>query len=332
MLATAATVIAAQAVTSGAFSLRRAAIQLGLLPRMTIRHTSAQQSGQIYIATLNWWLLAGVVLLVLTFGSSNALASAYGIAVTGTMLVTTALTCLYLVRSELLPLPLALVLLLPVAAIEAGFLASNLMKFADGGYVPVLVAAGLCLVMAAWWRGTQSIRAKSHRQPVPLDSFARSMAGSSVHLVPGTAFFLSPDADVVPSALLHNLKHNHVLHAQTVILTIETLRVPLADPEERATYTMLAPHFGQLTLRFGFMETPNVSRALAHARRAGLKFDVMRTTFFLGRRQPVVTSPQGLQRLLDRLYALLHRLAANPPEYYQLPRGRVVEIGERIAV
>ncbi|MFD1196228.1 potassium transporter Kup [Seohaeicola saemankumensis] len=331
-LATAATVIAAQAVISGAFSMGRAAIQLGLLPRMMIRHTAADQSGQIYIGTINWLLLAGVVWLVLAFQTSEGLAHAYGIAVTGTMIVTSALACLYLVRSGLLPLPLALVIVAPIAAIEIVFLMSNLTKIMDGGFVPVVIALVLGAAMCAWWRGTQTILAKSHRLLVPIDGFARSMADSSVHIVPGTAFFLSPDPEVVPSALLHNLKHNRVLHEQTVILTIETLRVPLADPAERASFQVMGPHIARLTLRFGFMETPNVSRALGAARRAGLKFDVMRTTFFLGRRRPVVTGPVGWKRILDRVYALLYRMAADPSDFYHLPRDRVVELGERVAV
>lgn len=332
VLATAATVIAAQAVISGAFSMGRAAIQLGLLPRMMIRHTAADQSGQIYIGTINWALLAGVIWLVLAFRSSESLAHAYGIAVTGTMIVTSVLACLYLFRSGLLPLPLALVMVAPIAAIETVFLMSNLTKILDGGFVPVIIALVLGITMCAWWRGTQAILTKSHRQLVPVDSFVRSMTNSSVHVIPGTAFFLSPDPDVVPSALLHNLKHNRVLHDQTVILTIETLRVPLADATERASFEVLGSHFARVTLRFGFMETPNVSRAMGTARRAGLKFDVMRTTFFLGRRRPIVTGPLGWQRVLDKLYALLYRFSADPSDFYHLPRDRVVELGERVAM
>lgn len=158
------------------------------------------------------------------------------------------------------------------------------------------------------------------------------MSNSSVSVIPGTAFFLSPDPDVTPSALLHNLKHNRVLHDQTIILSIETLRVPIVDPAERASFEMLGGHFGQLTLRFGFMETPNVSRAMGAARRAGLKFDVMRSTFFLGRRRPVVTGPFGWKRVWDRLYALLYRFSADPSDFYHLPRDRVVELGERVSV
>ena len=237
-LATAATVIASQAVISGAFSMARGAVQLGFLPRLNIRHTAQDQSGQIYIPVVNWALAFGVVWLVLSFGSSSALASAYGIAVTGTMVLTTVL---------------------------------------------------------------------------------------------GAAFFLTSDADRVPSALLHNLKHNRVLHEQTVLLTVETLRLPYALPEERALVEPLGGNFLRLTLRFGFMEDPNVSRAMAQARRAGLRFDVMTTTFFLGRRRPVPTG-EGLELIADRIFAAMSRFAADPTDYFHLPRDRVVELGERVAI
>jgi len=332
VLATAATVIAAQAVISGAFSMGRAAIQLGLLPRLQIRHTSAGQSGQIYIGALNWLMLAGVIWLVLSFRTSENLAAAYGIAVTGTMLVTTALACVYLFRSGLVPLPVAMLITGPIFALELVFLASNLVKIADGGYVPLMLASVLGLCMWSWWRGTQSILAIQRRLEVPLANFVESMARSSAHVVPGTAFFLNPDPDAVPQALLHNLKHNRVLHDQNVILTIETLRTPLAAPEERASYEVLGPRFARLILRFGFMETPNVSRAMRHARAAGLKFDVMRSSFFLGRRRPVITGHIGVERALNRIYALLMRFSADPSDFYHLPRDRVVELGERVSL
>lgn len=331
-LATIATVIASQAVISGAFSMARGAVQLGFLPRLVIRHTASDQSGQIYIGTVNWLLLAGVIWLVVSFGSSSALASAYGIAVTGTMLLTTTLGVLYFVRSGRLTATTAILAAAPIAAIELTFLASNLTKFTDGGYVPVIVAAFLGFLMWVWWRGTQAMLARVHALAVPLSGFIPSMTRkSSVHKIPGTAFFLTPDADTVPSALLHNLKHNRVLHEQTVILTVETLRVPFATAEERVTISPLGGPFVQLILRFGFMETPNISRAMAHVRRAGLKFDVMASTFFLGRRRPVPTG-SGAELILDRIFANLSRFAADPSEYYHLPRDRVVELGERIAI
>ncbi len=332
VLATAATVIASQAVISGAFSIGRAAIQLGLLPRLSIRHTSANQSGQIYIGALNWAMLIGVVSLVLMFQTSYRLTSAYGIAVTGTMVVTTSLAFFYLFKSRLLPLWAAILITAPFAIIEYAFFGANLLKFFEGGYVPLAVATTIGTMMWAWWRGTQAVMSRIHRQQVGLASFVKSMGKSSVHVVDGTAFFLSPDPDVAPTALLHNLKHNRVLHEENILLTIETLRTPTANEDERATYEMLSPRFSRLTLRFGFMETPNVSAAMVHARKAGLKFDVMKSTFFLGRKRPVVTGNFGLDRALNRLYALLSRFSADPSDYYYLPRDRVVELGERVAI
>lgn len=330
VLATVATVIASQAVITGAFSMARGAIQLGLLPRLRIRHTSRFQSGQIYIPAVNAALLIGVVLLVVSFKTSSALASAYGIAVTGTMVITTILALFYVVRSAILRPWVAGIIALPFLALEGVFLAANLTKIHEGGYVPVLIALALMGIMWAWFRGTQDLLARAKKGEVALDSFARAMTHSSVHIIPGTAFFLNPDADSVPSALLHNLKHNRVLHRQTILLTVETLRIPVAD--DRVSYEQISEGIGRLILRFGFMETPNVSRALGLARREGLKFDVMNTTFFLGRRRIVVTSPRGLGHILDRIYAVLSRLAADPSEYYHLPRNRVVELGERLAM
>jgi KUP system potassium uptake protein len=331
MLATAATVIASQAVITGAFSMARGAIQLGFLPRLTIRHTAEGQSGQIYIGAVNWILLFGVLWLVLAFGSSSALASAYGIAVTGTMVLTTVLGILYLVRSGRLRAPVALALAAPILGVELVFLASNLAKIGDGGYVPVIAAGVVGFIMWAWWRGTQLVRARVAKLAVSVPNLVKMMRNSSVNVIPGTAFFLTGDPEVVPSALLHNIKHNRVLHEQTVLLTVETLRVPYATAEERASVEPLGGCFIRVVLRFGFMETPNVSRAMAHARRAGLKFDVMASTFFLGRRRAVATG-RGLELVMDRIYVALARLAADPTDFYHLPRDRVVELGERVAI
>jgi KUP system potassium uptake protein len=332
LLATAATVIASQAVISGAFSLGRQAIQLGMLPRMRIRHTSPGQQGQIYVGAINWMLMFGVLVLVLEFRSSSALAAAYGIAVTGTMIITTALLVIWAVAAGRLPAWQVALLALPIVVIEGAFLASNLWKITEGGWAPITVA-GLCmLLMWAWWRGTQSILARIHRTQISLRPFADKMLTSSVHIVPGTAIFLTPDADAVPSALLHNLKHNRVLHEKNVILTVETLRVPLAAEDERMEIEVLNDRFTQLTLRYGFMESPNVSRGLARARKLGLRFDVMSTTFFVGRRRPVPSGTGRIDRALDTIYAILHRFSADPSDYYHLPRDRMVELGERVAV
>ncbi|MES2915720.1 MAG: potassium transporter Kup [Pseudomonadota bacterium] len=331
VLATAATVIASQAVITGAFSMARGAVQLGFLPRLRIVHTAEGQSGQIYIGAVNWLLLGGVLWLVVAFGSSSALASAYGIAVTGTMVLTTILGTLYLVRSGRLKPMVAGVLAAPILGVELVFLASNLAKVGDGGYVPVMAAAVVGFIMWAWWRGTQLVRARVAKLAVSVPSLVRMMRNSSVNVIPGTAFFLTGDPEIVPSALLHNIKHNRVLHEQTVLLTVETLRVPYATADERAFVEPLGGCFVRLTLRFGFMETPNVSRALAHARRAGLKFDVMASTFFLGRRRAVATG-EGLELVMDKVYVALARMAADPTDFYHLPRDRVVELGERVAI
>jgi KUP system potassium uptake protein len=331
-LATAATIIASQAVITGAFSMARSAIQLGLLPRMRINHTSHEQSGQIYIGAVNFLLLIGVVWLVIVFKTSGALASAYGIAVTGTMLVTTCLAVIYALRARLLrPVPV-LALALPVAVVEIGFLVSNLTKLADGGYVPVVLALVIGFVMVCWWRGARIMRLKGQAIAIGMEGFVAKMAKSSAGTVPGTAFYLSPSRETVPSALLHSLKHFRVLHEKVVLLTVESLEVPVADPAERAQYEVIDPRFSQLTLRFGFMETPNVAQAMAAARKAGLRFDVMTSTFFLGRRKPVVTGELGLSRLMDEVFATLSRMAADPTDYFHLPRERVIEMGYRVAV
>lgn len=331
VLATMATVIASQAVITGAFSMARGAVQLGFLPRLRILHTAEGQSGQIYIGSVNWLLLAGVLWLVISFGSSSALASAYGIAVTGTMVLTTCLGILYLARSGKLSGPVAALVGAPFLAVELVFLGSNLVKLGDGGYVPVVAAAVTGFIMWTWWRGTQAVRARVAKLAISTGSLIRMMRNSSVNVIPGTAFFLTGDPEVVPSALLHNIKHNRVLHEQTVLLTVETLRVPYATADERATVEPLGGCFIRVILRFGFMETPNVSRGMAHARAAGLKFDVMASTFFLGRRRAVATGT-GLELWMDKAYVALSRVAADPTDFYHLPRDRVVELGERVAI
>jgi KUP system potassium uptake protein len=269
---------------------------------------------------------------VATFQTSESLASAYGIAVTGAMLVDTLLATIYAHRGWNKPLWLVLALGAPFYLLEMTFLGSNLLKVPDGGYAPVMLAFGFSVLMFAWWRGVQMAFERSHRQMVNLDSFAASMMKSSVHIVPGTAFFLTSDCQAVPPALLHNLKHNRVLHERNVILTVETVRVPRVTDAERADYAPINDRFGRLKLRFGFMETPNISRALARARREGLKFDVMTTSFFLGRRKVVPGDRIGIARILDRIFIALTRFAADPSDYYHLPRDRVVELGSRMTV
>jgi KUP system potassium uptake protein len=228
-LATVASVIASQAVISGAFSMVRAAIQLGLLPRLSVVHTSGSQSGQIYIPAINWLLMGGVMVFVLNFRTSEALAAAYGISVTGAMIVDSILAVIYVYKGWRWSLWLTILIALPFVGLESTFFLSNMTKFFHGGFVPVALAITISVLMFSWWRGTQLAMAAGHKQMVDLDSFARSMLKSSVHVVPGTAFFLTSDSNAVPPALLHNLKHNRVLHDRNIILTVETVRVPLVN-------------------------------------------------------------------------------------------------------
>jgi KUP system potassium uptake protein len=332
LLATLATVIAAQAVVSGAFSMARAAVQLGLLPRLNIIHTSDRQSGQIYVPALNWIMLGGVLGFVLGFQTSEALAATYGISVTGAMIVDTILALVFARIGWRLGwwilVPLGTVFLM----LEGTFLLSNLAKFFDGGFVPVVLSALMVFTMSTWWRGTQSAMQREAQARVGMEKFAKSMAHSSVTVVPGTAFFLTSDPASVPPALLHNLKHNRVLHDHNVVLTVETLRVPAASEEDRISFAPIDERFARLVLRFGYMETQNISRALGAARRHGVRFDVMSTSFFLGRRKLVAAGRGDWRDILDRFYIALSRFSADPSDFYHLPRDRVVELGARMTL
>ncbi|TYB84259.1 potassium transporter Kup [Oceaniovalibus sp. ACAM 378] len=332
VLATIATVIASQAVITGAFSMTRQAIQLGLLPRLVIRHTSTTETGQIFLPVINALLLVGVVILVLAFQTSTALAAAYGIAVSGTMIVTTALAYLMLHRVWGLPKTIAMVALAPILLIEAAFLAANLAKVPDGGYVPLLLGATLVIMMWTWARGTQQLFEQSRKLSVPLVDFIPKIENSSTLHAPGTAVFLTSDVSATPPALLHNLKHNHVLHAHIIVLTVETRDVPRVPENERAVIERLNDRFERISLRFGFMETPNVNRALGSCRKQGLQFEGMKTTFFLGRRKLVAKADIGMPIWQDHLYIFMSRLAADPSDFYHLPRDRVVELGSQVAV
>ena len=327
-----ATIIASQAVITGAFSVARAALQLGLLPRLEIRHTSEDHRGQIYIPTINWILMFGVVLLILSFGSSADLAHAYGILVSGAMVITSMLSILYLHYVRRWHWAAAIAVMVPLMALELCFVSANALKFLDGGYVPVTISTIAVLIMLSWSRGTSMVAARTRKTMVSLSSFIHNMAKSSVARVPGVAFFLTSDMQAVPPALLHNLKHNRVLHEKNVVITVEVADTPKVPEDERIELTEIDEHFSTLRLRFGFMETPNVSKALIQSRKAGLKFDVMATSFFLGRRRLVIGQRIGMSSFMDKLYVFLTRFAADPIDYFHLPRDRVVEIGARMSV
>ncbi|CAN7222604.1 potassium transporter Kup [Rhizobium sp. LjRoot98] len=335
ILATCATIIAAQAVITGAFSLTRQAIHLGFLPRMAIFHTSETQTGQIYLPNVNMLLMFGVMLLVFVFGSSESLATAYGISVTGAMVVDTFLAYEFVRVRWRWPLYLAIATLLPLLALEMIFFGANMLKIHDGGYVPVLIAAAIIVIMWTWRRGTKILHDKTRHTDIPLASFVKSIERKSEHApvsVPGTAIFLTSDPESTPAALLHNIKHNHVLHSQNFILTIRTLNTPVVSKDQRVTASSLSERFSLLEMRFGYMETQNVSQALGLFRKTGLKFDIMSTSFYLGRRKLVPDAQSGMPHWQDRLFIGLANAAIDPSDYFRLPTNRVVELGSHVII
>ncbi|AMA57579.1 potassium transporter Kup [Bradyrhizobium sp. CCGE-LA001] len=332
VLATMATVIASQAVITGAYSLTRQAIQLGLLPRFEIRHTSEAHSGQIFIPRINQLLLLAVVLLVLLFRSSSALASAYGISVTGTMVVT-ALMGFVVVWKVWRWSPIAAgALIAPFLFLDMTFLAANLLKVVEGGWVPLALGALMIILMYTWRRGSRLLFEKSRKLEFPLADLVAMLEKRPPQRVPGTAVFLTSDPLSAPTALMHSLKHYKVLHEKNVILTIETAQTPRIDPAERVRLEQISPTFSKVTLKFGFMESPNVPKALAIARKLGWQFDIMSTSFFLSRRalKPAVHS--GMPRWQDRLFISLSRSANDATDYFQIPSGRVVEVGTQVTI
>ncbi|MGJ7040671.1 potassium transporter Kup [Shinella sp. BE166] len=335
ILATAATIIASQAVITGAFSLTRQAIHLGFLPRMEIFHTSETQTGQIYLPGVNTVLLFGVMMLVFIFGSSEALATAYGISVTGAMVVTTVLAFEFLRKRWRWSLLATVAVLLPLFLLELTFLGANLLKVHDGGYVPVAIAGAVVVLMWTWTRGTRILRDKTRRIEVPLPAFVKSVEKQSAHApvqVTGTAIFLTSDPDFAPAALLHNIKHNHVLHEQNFILTVKTSNTPRVIPAERFSVERISDRFSRIEMRFGFMETQNVSHALGLMRKAGHKFDIMSTSFYLGRRKLVPDAESGMPMWQDRLFIGLANIATDPSDYFRLPTNRVVELGSHVVI
>jgi KUP system potassium uptake protein len=331
-LATAATVIASQAVISGAYSLTRQAIQLGLLPRLEIRHTSGEQFGQIYMPRVNTLLLLGVLLLVVLFKSSGALASAYGIAVTGTMVVTAILALIVIWKFWKWPLWAAAALMVPFLLIDLTFLGANMLKVFHGGWVPLLIGAMVMVVMLTWRKGARILADKTRRLETPIDSLIESLEKKEICRVPGTAVFLTADKESAPTALLHSLKHYKVLHEQNVVLTMITETTPRVSVADRVSIEPLGGSFQRVLLRFGFMETPNVPKALGLARKEGLSFDIMSTSFFLSRRSVRPDTRSGMPAWQDRLFILLARNADDASSYFQLPTDRVVEIGTQVAV
>jgi KUP system potassium uptake protein len=332
VLATAATVIASQAVITGAYSLVNQAIHLGLLPRLAILHTSASHAGQIYIPRVTGALLIGVLLLVGLFRSSSALASAYGIAVTTTMVVDGLLAFIVIWKLWRWPLWRVVLVVAPLIMVDGTFLSANLLKLFEGAWAPLLFGASMVLLILTWRRGTNILMQKTRRSEVPLDTLLAGLETKPPHVVPGTAVFLTSQPDFAPTALLHNLKHNKVLHEHNVILTIITTDTPRATDDERVKITALSPHFSLVALKFGYMESPNVPKALAIARKHGWHFDIMSTSFFLSRRALRPAAHSGMPRWQDRLFIGLAKSASDATDFFQIPTGRVVEVGTQVTV
>jgi KUP system potassium uptake protein len=332
VLATAATVIASQAVITGAYSLVHQAIQLGLLPRLAILHTSASHVGQIYIPRVTISLMIGVLLLVGLFRTSSALASAYGIAVATTMVVDGILAFVVIWKGWRWPLWQTVLLIVPFVIVDVVFFSANFLKLFEGAWAPLLFGASMVLLILTWRRGTGILISKTRRTEVPLDTLFRSLEKKPPHSVPGTAVFLTSDPEFAPTALLHNLKHNKVLHENNVILTIITADTPRVPEEERVRITPMSKHFSRVSLKFGYMEQPNVPKALAIARKHGWQFDIMSTSFFLSRRALKPSAKSGMPSWQDHLFIALARSASDATDFFQIPTGRVVEVGTQVTV
>jgi len=331
ILATMATVIASQAVITGTYSLAQQAIALNMLPRMVVQHTSATQSGQVYMPQINTMLMIGVLVLVVAFGSSAELAHAYGIAVSGVMIVTLALLVVVMRRNwRWHPLVVGLFAAVFIV-IDGGFFAANAAKLFQGGWVPAVVAVVVALVMWSWMAGRRRLSEKTRRDEVPLQFLVDNLSKKKPTVVPGTAVFLTSDIEGAPTALLHSLKHYKVLHEQNVILTVRTSSSPRVPDDEKVTIDAYNELFFRVIITFGYMETPNVPKALALARKLGWKFDIMSTSFFLSRRSLKIGQKNNmLAYWQDRLFSRLAKNASDATEYFHIPTGRVVEIGTQV--
>jgi KUP system potassium uptake protein len=332
ILAVAASVIASQAVITGAYSLTQQAMQLGLVPRMDILRTSETQSGQIYMPQINRFLLIGVMILVLIFQNADNLTNAYGLAVTGTMLATTVLAYIVARRLWKWRLTSTLLLIAPLISLDTVFLAANGLKVVSGGWVPLAIGVSLMTIMATWVRGAQILTEKTRRDSVPLADLIEMLRARPPNRAKGNAIFLTSAPEMAPVALMHNLKHNKVLHENNAILTVETTETPRVADSERIEIETVNPDFKTVRISYGFMESPNIPHALQLCRKKGLKFDIMATSFFLGRRSLVPAAHSRMPSWQDKLFIFLMKNAANPTDFFKIPPGRVVEMGTQVMV
>jgi KUP system potassium uptake protein len=332
LLATAATVIASQAVITGAFSMTQQAVQLGLFPRIDIRRTSETQAGQIYVPQINTFLMIGVLILLFTFKSSHNLSAAYGIAVTGSMFVDTLLFFVIIKSMWKRPTWQAALAVVGFGLLDLVFISSNLMKIPQGAWLPLVLGAIMVVVMWTWTRGAQILSDKTRRDSLPLSELSGILKARPPHRAPGTAIFLTSDPDMAPVALMHNLKHNKVLHEKNIILTVITAETPRVKEDDRVRIEPINDDFKKVVISYGFMESPNLPKALGLCRKLGLKFDIMATSFFLGRRSVVASAQSGMPLWQDKLFIFLMRNAANPTDFFKIPPGRVVELGTQVTV
>jgi KUP system potassium uptake protein len=332
LLATMASIIASQAVISGAYSLSQQAVQLGFLPRLRVVYTSAEHRGQIYLPQVNWLLLVGVVLLIEIFKSSEALASAYGIAVAGTMVITTLLACIVARQLWGWPRWMVGIVLVPLLLLDAAFLSANAMKMFEGGFVPVMIAAALIIIMRTWRRGSASLHEQTRDYQHSMELLIRDINHHPPRRVEGTAIYLSSNAAYAPSALLQNLKHNKVLHEHNLIITIRFATTPHVAEDERVQVERLCSDFSRVTMQFGYMEQPNVTKALQVLRKHDLAMDMMHTSYFISRRNIVPSARFGMPLWQDRIFIMLANNAADAAEYFHIPRTRVVELGVQMTV
>ena len=332
ILATLATVIASQAVISGAYSMTKQAIQLGLLPRMQVHYTSSKEVGQIYIPGVNWLLLVSVLLAVVGFGSSTALASAYGIAVTVTMLITTALTFFVVRHAWGYPLPVALAVTGVFLALDALLVVSCSLKFMQGGWFPLALGMAIFTIMATWKRGRELLIGNIRKDDPELLPFIKALSADSAHRVPRTAVYAVANPDTVPQALMHNMKHNQVLHERNVILTVKFHDVPWIPFEERVQITPLVPGFWKIEVNYGFKNTPDIPRALELCQSKGLAINLFETSYFLSREIVVPTKGDGMAHWREALFAVMSRNAGSVADFFRLPNNCVIELGTRVQI
>lgn len=332
LLATIATIIASQAVISGAFSLTRQAIQLGLLPRLHIQHTSETMSGQIYMPRVNWALFVVVVVLVLTFKTSSGLATAYGISVTATMVITSLMAMFVVWRLWGWNLWAAMAVIFPLIIIEQVFFVANMLKFLDGGWMPMLIAGTMAFAMITWRAGTKVLIAHERKKEGDITWLARKLQQGTLARVSGTAVFMTATPEVVPTALMHNLKHNKVLHDRNIIMAIKTEETPRVPRYERVEVKRITDQFYVVTARYGFMELPSMPKIIEHCRRKGVNIEMPATSFFLSRRSLKSTRNKGLPRWQQGAFIWMTSVAADATGYFRIPTDRVVEIGTQVEI